>query len=122
MADVLQKIEMPVLEQNECVSIFGRINPITDRMFCAGFLRGEGDSCNGDSGGPLVNNRNIIYGLVSWGPAQCAIEGYTGVYTNVAYFHDWIQAHLQEESEEDVVEEDPSEESEDEEKEVVQKP
>lgn len=93
LADVLQSIRMPVLSQDECVRIFRKINPVTERMFCAGYLLGEGDSCNGDSGGPLVNDYNILYGLVSWGPSQCAIEGYTGVYTNVAYFYDWIMEH-----------------------------
>lgn len=93
LADVLQKIYMPVLNQTECVDIFKDINKITDRMFCAGYVGGDGDSCNGDSGGPLVNENNVLYGLVSWGPSKCASKGYTGVYTNVAYFHDWIVTH-----------------------------
>lgn len=93
LAQVLQRIEFPVLPQGECEALFGRINKITDRMFCAGFLRGEGDSCSGDSGGPLVNQNNVLYGLVSWGPAECAIKGYTGVYTDVTRVHDWIMEH-----------------------------
>lgn len=91
LAETLQKINMPVLNQQECARIFTRINTITDRMFCAGHIGGDGDSCNGDSGGPLVNRNNVLYGLVSWGPAECAAEGYTGVYTNVAHFHEWIR-------------------------------
>ena len=93
LSPVLQKISMPVLEQSECENMFQRINPITERMFCAGFISGEGDSCSGDSGGPLVNSQNILYGLVSWGPSECAMQGYVGVYTNVAFFNDWIMAH-----------------------------
>lgn len=85
---------MPVLAQTECENIYRTINPITGRMFCAGFVGGEGDSCNGDSGGPLVDGNNVVYGLVSWGLSQCALEGYTGVYTNVAFFHTWIRNNM----------------------------
>lgn len=94
LADILQRIDMPVINQKECERLFKQINVITGRMFCAGYVGGDGDSCNGDSGGPLVNSNNVLYGLVSWGPSQCAHKGYTGVYTNVAYFHDWIQGNL----------------------------
>lgn len=94
LATVLQRLDMPVLNQEDCSRIFRPINTITERMFCAGYVGGEGDSCNGDSGGPLVNSNNVLYGLVSWGPAQCAYRGYSGVYTNVAFFHDWINMHL----------------------------
>lgn len=87
--DVLQKIVMPALSRQECVNMFAGINPITERMFCAGDQQGLGDSCNGDSGGPLVDLNNVLYGLVSWGLA-CAMNGFTGVYTNVPVFIDWI--------------------------------
>lgn len=83
---------MPVLSRAQCEAMFANINPITNGMFCAGFLMGEGDSCNGDSGGPLVDMNNVLYGLVSWGMA-CASEGFTGVYTNVPYFIAWITKH-----------------------------
>lgn len=92
LADVLQKLEMPVLRQTECEQIFRTINTVTVRMFCAGYVNGAGDSCNGDSGGPLVNRNNVLYGLVSWGPSQCALQGFTGVYTSVAHFQAWIQS------------------------------
>lgn len=94
LADVLQKIDMPVLPQEQCREMFKDINEITDRMFCAGFVNGQGDSCNGDSGGPLVNQYNVLYGMVSWGPAQCASQGYAGVYTNVAFFFNWIRSNI----------------------------
>lgn len=93
LAEVLQRIDMPVISQTECTAMFRLVNTITDRMICAGYVAGTGDSCNGDSGGPMVNRNNVLYGLVSWGPAQCASVGYTGVYTNVAFFYDWIVQH-----------------------------
>lgn len=91
--DVLQSILLPVLSRTECTNMFADINPITSQMFCAGYTRqGQGDSCNGDSGGPLVNRHNMLFGIVSWG-LECATEGFTGVYTNVPLFIDWIRRY-----------------------------
>lgn len=88
--EVLQKIVLPALSRSQCESLFININPITERMFCAGDLQGLGDSCNGDSGGPLVTLKNVQYGLVSWG-LDCAMNGFTGVYTYLPYFRNWIE-------------------------------
>lgn len=89
MAEVLQKLVVPVLSRAQCENIFARINPIQPSMFCAGDLNGLGDSCNGDSGGPLVSLDNVQYGIVSWG-LDCAMDGFTGVYTYIPYLRDWI--------------------------------
>lgn len=62
---------------------------VTETMICAG-EKGK-DSCQGDSGGPLASNGTLV-GIVSWG-LGCAREGYPGVYTNVAYFKDWLAAN-----------------------------
>lgn len=53
------------------------------------------DSCQGDSGGPLVAWDNklktwMLIGIVSWG-IGCAVDGYPGIYTNVAWFANWIK-------------------------------
>ena len=58
-------------------------------MLCAGE---EGkDACSGDSGSPLTCE-GVFCGIVSWGEG-CAEAEYPGVYTEVAYFVDWIAAN-----------------------------
>ena len=57
----------------------------------------EKDSCGGDSGGPLITKKKVggkdVYtaiGITSWGSKHCGSEDEYGVYTNVAYYNDWI--------------------------------
>jgi len=51
------------------------------------------DACQGDSGGPLMMftpmNQWVLVGLTSFGEG-CARKSYSGVYTRVAAFKDWI--------------------------------
>ena len=59
------------------------------------------DSCNGDSGSPLVKldeDSNVTdyvqVGIVSFG-FECNVEGTPGVYTDVAYYFEWIEKELE---------------------------
>ncbi|KNC28397.1 Trypsin eta, partial [Lucilia cuprina] len=84
----LMFVEVPIVNREICSLNYGSEN-LLDGMLCAGFMKGEIDACSGDSGGPLVCNNKLV-GIVSFG-LGCAIPGYPGVYTNVAYYYDWIR-------------------------------
>lgn len=69
---------------------------ISHKQLCAGG-RDDKDSCPGDSGGPLhaavylYNDiRYAQYGIVSFGPKFCGLQGFPGVYTRVIYYMNWI--------------------------------
>ncbi|XP_027232287.2 trypsin-1 [Penaeus vannamei] len=91
---VLQKVSVPIVSDDECRDAYGQ-NDIDDSMICAGVPEGGKDSCQGDSGGPLAcsdTGSAYLAGIVSWGYG-CARPNYPGVYTEVAYFVDWVQAN-----------------------------
>lgn len=47
----------------------------------------------GDSGGPLwVNGQQV--GIVSWSEKPCTIAPYPGVFTEVSWYVDWINAQI----------------------------
>lgn len=69
---------------------------ITQKQLCAGGKENK-DSCPGDSGGPLQSAafvfddiRYVQYGVVSFGPKYCGLDGFPGVYTKVASYMKWI--------------------------------
>lgn len=70
---------------------------VTEAMICAGLPQGGRDSCQGDSGGPLFrrldDGGHEQVGIVSWG-ISCGEPELYGVYTDVAYFVDWIRDRM----------------------------
>nr|XP_005886856.1 PREDICTED: serine protease 33 [Bos mutus] len=99
----LQGVRVPLLDAHTCDHLYhlGTDVPRAEHIvlpgsLCAGYVGGQKDACQGDSGGPLVcmkSGRWILVGVVSWGKG-CALPSRPGVYTNVATYSPWIQAHL----------------------------
>lgn len=79
---------VPTVTCNASDSYYGHIEP---GMFCAG--QADRDSCQGDSGGPLVCN-GLLAGVVSHG-YKCGLEGFPGIYADVAYYRSWIEQCLE---------------------------
>ena len=77
---------VPLVSNAVCSADYNQA--IGDGMLCAGYATGGVDSCQGDSGGPMVCNQKLA-GIVSWG-VGCAQPNTPGVYTNVAYYNNWI--------------------------------
>ncbi|XP_043312154.1 serine protease 33 isoform X2 [Cervus canadensis] len=99
----LQGVRVPLLDARTCDHLYhlGTNVPWVEHIvlpgsLCAGYVGGQKDACQGDSGGPLVcmkSGRWVLVGVVSWGKG-CALPNRPGVYTNVATYSPWIQAHL----------------------------
>ena len=56
------------------------------------------DACQGDSGGPLMmfsfsSRQWLLIGLTSNG-IGCARERYSGIYTRIAAYQDWLNATM----------------------------
>ncbi|CAF4504732.1 unnamed protein product [Rotaria socialis] len=69
-----------------------------DLQFCAGVNSGGKDTCQGDSGGPLMHfestqRRWMLAGITSYGKG-CANPFYSGVYTRVAAYTNWLKSHI----------------------------
>jgi len=85
----LYTVDVPGVSLESCSEV---LDDIFYTNLCAGGVYGE-DSCSGDSGGPMsmtVDSIEILYGIVSWGPAQCATSS-PAVYTDVAMYRTWIE-------------------------------
>lgn len=87
LPNFLQKASVPIVERRKCEQNLGYRIP--REQICAGFTQGGIDACQGDSGGPLQINGKLV-GITSWG-IGCARPYLPGVYTNVAFYNDWIK-------------------------------
>ncbi|XP_044258955.1 transmembrane protease serine 9-like [Tribolium madens] len=82
----LQEVDLPTIQDDLCELIYG--DRLTERMFCAGYPKGQKDTCQGDSGGPYEYNQ-VLLGITSWGEG-CGAANSPGVYTKVSYFIQYI--------------------------------
>merc|ERR1719486_1435581 len=90
--DKLMKVAVPIVKESTCKLEYPFA--IAESMICAG--EPGKDSCQGDSGSPFVcynsDGSGYLGGIVSWG-IGCGGLFHPGVYTEVAYFVDWVEPH-----------------------------
>ncbi|KAK8402390.1 hypothetical protein O3P69_000664 [Scylla paramamosain] len=88
----LQYVEIPTMTDTQCGDSYGQDN-IGATDICAGFPEGGKGACLDDAGGPLVCG-GLLTGIMSfsWG---CGLPDAPGVYTEVAYYKEWVEAHVQ---------------------------
>ena len=102
-AVILKKIELPVVQKNECQDALrntrlGKFFELHRSFMCAGGQTNQ-DACTGDGGGPLVcpdpsnPTRYVQAGIVAWG-IGCGDVNVPGVYADVAQFRDWIDEQM----------------------------
>ncbi|XP_013113239.2 trypsin-like [Stomoxys calcitrans] len=84
----LKEVEVGIVDEKACASSEYKYgSQIQPSMVCAyGLVK---DACQGDSGGPLVAEGKLV-GVVSWGKG-CALDGFPGVYADVATLRSWIE-------------------------------
>ncbi len=89
----LYEVEVPIVSRSICESTYG--SDFTQNMICAGYSKGEKDTCKSDSGGPLMGIQHGEYvqiGITSWG-VGCAQPGFYGVYTRLSNFVNWTNSY-----------------------------
>ncbi|CAK9807492.1 TRYP1 [Anthophora quadrimaculata] len=88
---ILNKVSVPLISKQKCNNAYRNEGGVPQGEICAGLTAGGKDSCQGDSGGPLYVN-GYLAGIVSWGRG-CGTPNFPGVYTDVAYYRQWIKQH-----------------------------
>ncbi|XP_063841840.1 phenoloxidase-activating factor 1-like isoform X2 [Scylla paramamosain] len=93
---ILQRAPIPYNSNKKCEKVY--FMSLAESQLCFGG-RGKQDSCYGDSGGPIMQakagtGQYTLLGVVSFGKQICGIPGTPAVYTNVAFYREWIVGHL----------------------------
>lgn len=89
----LRSVRIPIVSKKLCSDAYREFGGVPSGQICASYFgQGGKDTCQGDSGGPMTINGRLA-GVVSWGNG-CAEPEYPGVYTEVAYYRDWIEEKI----------------------------
>ncbi|EFN88238.1 chymotrypsinogen A [Harpegnathos saltator] len=103
LSTALLEANVPLLNLEECLQVYGTLVPIRKGHLCAGHTDGSTGSCVGDSGGPLQCRRADgvwqLAGVTSFG-SGCARPGYPDVYTRIQHYLNWIKKTISNDDEE----------------------
>jgi trypsin len=89
----LQAVTVPVVDREICTQLYAGSGFISPSKFCAGNLNIDTvENCIPYSGFPFVV-QNMLHGIYAWG-FQCYSSNYPGVYINIGYVRNWINANL----------------------------
>ncbi|XP_042120487.2 transmembrane protease serine 12 [Peromyscus maniculatus bairdii] len=91
---ILQEARVHFISREVCNSEQSYGGVIPNTSFCAGHENGTFDTCRGDSGGPLMcylpeHKRYFVMGITSYGHG-CGRKHFPGVYSNPAFFQQWL--------------------------------
>lgn len=89
ISDTLKTSSVKLIKSEVCNVTEPFTGKVQDGMICAGVS----NVCTGDSGGCLICH-NTLVGLVSWGPEKCGKDNLPTVYTNVGFYHEWINSKM----------------------------
>ncbi len=82
---IIQKVQVPIVEQDKCVNDWLRGGQITSKHLCAG--KKGSDSCQGDSGGPLLQKSvDGTYWIQVLVIEICSFSSYFLVSTFISFF------------------------------------
>lgn len=89
-SDVLQAVTVPVMAKSTCDDVYKESKGgLSEGQICAGYLAQGGKGvCDQDDGGPVTIDGRLA-GIVSWYEG-CGLAYKPGVFTEVAYFREWI--------------------------------
>ncbi|XP_014216179.1 trypsin epsilon-like [Copidosoma floridanum] len=90
----LQAVVLPIVQKEVCENAYKKLQGgIGEDQICAGYQGlARKDACHGDSGSPLVVDDRLA-GIVTYGE-DCAHPDYPGVYSEIAFFHKWIEERV----------------------------
>lgn len=94
--DFLQFLEVPIVDSRSCNETYVHhdFGSVPEGHVCAGYVPDGGRvPCAGDEGGPLVVQGRLA-GVVSY-IRKCFFTSYPVLYTDVAYYNEWISRRIQ---------------------------
>ncbi|CAB3225368.1 unnamed protein product [Arctia plantaginis] len=89
-SEQLRHVEVKVINQNTCKTLYKHLRPIDDNALCAGWLNGGGhDQCQRDSGSPLYH-KGVVVGIASIGEG-CGKPEFPGICVRLSRYASWIR-------------------------------